>query len=87
MIHPPGDQASYYTLLSVVGCALKYLPAVHSSETDTHEQALRLQMAVALHLIPHIRNCLSTIVANREVSTLLLNSVIVNYFITESLYN
>lgn len=56
---PPSDQASYYTSLATVGCALKYLPTFHTSEPDIHEQAIGLQMATAAQLLPHIQKSLS----------------------------
>ena len=56
---PQTNHASYFTSLPVAGSALKYLPTVHKCDTELHEQALQLQMAIALHLLPHIRDNLN----------------------------
>ena len=46
--------SSYFTSLAVTGCALQYLATVHKCDTEVHEQALELQMAIALQHLPHI---------------------------------
>ena len=63
---PPCDQASYYTSLAVVGCALKYLPTSHTSEPDIHEQAIALQVTTASQLLPHIQKSLSALMATES---------------------
>ena len=69
---PSSDHTSYYTSLTVAGYALKYLSTAHKSDTEDHEQAIGLQMAIALHLLPHIRENLVTLSedeASSEVRT------------------
>lgn len=63
---PPRDHAYHFTSLAVVGYALKHLPQTQtshtsSSEPDIHEQAIGLQMATALQLLPHIQKGISVL--------------------------